>query len=202
MVDIHDEARAGGVDLEGLQQRRAVARGAVAAVDEGDGVEHGCLPDGRDVAGLVDHADADGIGAEGIDLPGAGIRVDEGVGAGSGGGVELVHQEGNGTVGAVAVVLDFVEADHVRIHGDDGSDGLDPLAVKFSLGGRAAAVGIRAAGEAAGVAALPSAKVLKKLSRFMPTTLVVPPTAGTEVGRGLAASKLIYPPMALIGRTR
>ena len=48
VVDIHDEDRAGGIDLEGLRQRRAAARGAVAAVDEGDRVQHGRLPDGRD----------------------------------------------------------------------------------------------------------------------------------------------------------
>src|SRR5688572_11949139 len=47
-----------------------------------------------------------------------------------------------------------------------------------------------------------TSSVLKKLSRFMPTTRVSPPTAGGLVGRGLVGSKSTDPPSALTGRIR
>ena len=47
-----------------------------------------------------------------------------------------------------------------------------------------------------------TSRVLKKLSRFIPATRVVPPTAGAVAGRGLVAAKSTVPFRALIVRMR
>ena len=51
---------------------------------------------------------------------------------------------GDRAVGAVAVVLDLVDADDVGIDAEDRLDGLGPLPVELGLGVGAAAVGRRA----------------------------------------------------------
>ena len=102
-------ARAGGVLLERLGDRRPVARCAVAAVDERDRVQRRRRADRRDAGRLVEDADLDRVGAERVHLARPCIDVDEGVRARRGRLVEPVDEELDRAVGAVAVVLDLAD---------------------------------------------------------------------------------------------
>jgi hypothetical protein len=128
---------------ERLGERGAASGRAVAAVDEGDAVEDRGPADRRHPRGLVDHPDLDRVSAEGVDRAGPSVGVDEGVGAGSGGLVQPVDQERDRAVGAVAVVLDLVEARDVGIHCEHRGHGLRPLALELDGAGGAAAVRLR-----------------------------------------------------------
>ena len=132
---------AAGVVLPGLGQRRAVAVAAVTAGDEGHCVQRRGRADGRDAARFVDEGDFDRIGAERVQLAGGRVDIDEGIGPGCGRAVQLAHQLRKRAGGAVAVILDLVQADDVRAGTDDRFDGLWPLPVEFDLRVRAAAVG-------------------------------------------------------------
>ena len=140
VVGADDDASAGGVLLERLGDRRPVARCAVAAVDEGDRVQRGRRADRRDAGRLVEQADLDRVVAERVHLARAGIGIDEGVRARSGRLVQPVDEELDRAVGAVAVVLDLADPDHVAAGTDDRGDGLRPLAVELARVVGAAAV--------------------------------------------------------------
>ena len=67
--------------------------GAVAAVDEGDRIQCRGLTRPASRWRACRSAHLDRIGAQGIDLAGACVHIDKGIGAGSGGSIELVHQD-------------------------------------------------------------------------------------------------------------
>ena len=106
-------------------------------------VERSGNTDGSHDRRLVEHGDANGVSAHRIHLPGLRIDIDERPGARCGRRVQLVDQELQRAPWTVAVVLDFIDAEHVRMHGRDRRHGLRPLPVEFGLGIGAAAIGGR-----------------------------------------------------------
>lgn len=139
MVHHGDEAGAVGL-LEGLGKRRTIARRAIATVHERDRIECGGVAYRRHPCRLVDQRHLDGIGAEGVGLARGRVRIDERVRVGTRLRIELRHEMGNGARGAVAVVLDFHDAQHVGVQTHQRRDRLRHLTVEFRLTIGAAAI--------------------------------------------------------------